>query len=392
MKIYISVFTLLCAMVWGCQPQLEPMASPTTCASFYDNLSQHPRAAQYQQILDRNRERNMVGATLLIKDRDGVWVGKSGSADLAAQRSMQSCDRMMIASISKPFTSVVIFKLIEAGLLSLDTPIREVIAADVREKVPNAEEVEIHHLLTHRSGIPDYYNLSFLLDQLNVDRNRHSQEALMEIYVYGKKADFAPGETYAYSNSNFVLLGMIAERVSGQSLQELYEGYIFQPLGLESAYYDPVTPLPDDMSKGYTDLYGNGDVVESMFLYGDETSTGDGGIVMNAHDLLRFFEALFSGNLISDASFQQLTSLFTLPENEQDREYLGQLQNGYGIEHFEVDGKAAFGHTGAVFGYLSMAFYYPEDDFAFIQLTNTASYEFEPRVDMFREAFELMWE
>ncbi|MEL7342439.1 MAG: serine hydrolase, partial [Bacteroidota bacterium] len=195
----------------------------------------------------------------------------------------------------------------------------------------------------------------------------------------------------SYSNTNFILLGMIAEAVSGESLEALYERLIFGPLNLQSGYYSTTDPLPADMPRAYVDLYGDGKVVDAEFLFIDETRTPDGGIVIDNYDLMRFFEGLLKGELLEEASLEKMTTLFDLPEYWQDTEVFGQLKNGYGIEHFEHFGTTAFGHTGAVDGFLSMAYYYPEEDFAFIQVVNTASYDFEPRVDMFRECAEIMF-
>jgi D-alanyl-D-alanine carboxypeptidase len=389
----ISYFLLaFLVALMSCQPQVDiNPENPTPCPAEFQDHVNHPRAAQYQEILDRNRQRGLVGATLMIKDQDGIWTGASGMADLKAQRTMQACDRMMIASISKPFTATVIFSLIDDGLLTLDSEAKQWFSDEVKQKVANMETVQVKHLLAHRSGIPDYYHLQNLLDQVNVADNEDQNPDFLE-KIYGKKADFAVDESYAYSNTNFVLLGMIAEAVSGKSLKQLYQEVIFDPLSLTSAYFDTENPLPADMAKGYADFYGNGDVVESSFLFVDEARTPDGGIVINGLDVYKFFKGLFAGQLISEQSLQEMTTLFDLPDDWQDKDLLYQLKNGYGIEHFEPFDTHAFGHTGAVDGFLSIAMYFPEEDFAIVQITNTASYDYEPRIDMFQECGELMFE
>lgn len=387
---YLPLFILL--LLVACQPEIALDPEPAAdCAADFAEHQQHPKAAQYQAILDRNRKRGMVGTTLLIKDKDGIWTGGSGMADLAAQRPMAPCDRMMIASVSKPFTATVIYRLIDQGLLTMESEARQWFSAEIQNKVANLKEVQIQHLLAHRSGIPDYYTFMNLLDQVNVEDNGDQQPDFLR-KIYGKKAEFAVDASYAYSNTNFVLLGMIAEKISGKTLKQLYQEVVFDPLNLESAYYDVENPLPADMAKGYVDLYGNGDVVDSRFLYIDETRTADGGIVIHGLDLLRFFEGLFGGKLISQQSFDRMTTLFDLPVDWQDQEVLFELKNGFGIEHFEPFGTYAFGHTGAVDGYLTIALYFPQEDYAFIQIVNTASYNFDPRIDMFRECGALMFE
>ncbi|MEL7533682.1 MAG: serine hydrolase domain-containing protein [Bacteroidota bacterium] len=384
-------FSLLFLLLTACQPEISPEPLDLgTCNQNYDGLSQHPKADIYQEIVDRNAARGIVGTTIFIKDAEGIWAGSHGMADLAAQRAMRACDRQMIASISKPFTSAVTYRLIEEGILGIDDPIKDYLPEEVVKKLANVDVATVKECLSHRSGIPDYYNLGFLVDQINVYDNVHSYEDLLR-YTYGKKADFPAGTSYAYSNNNFVILGMIAEAVSGQTLATLYQNYIFDPMGLEQALYDLENPLPDDIGKGYADLYGDGNVVLSEFLYRDETRTPDGGIVIDNYDLYRFFSGLVKGELLQESSLDQMLELFDLPEDWQDTEILGQVKNGYGIEHFEHHGTYGYGHTGGVDGFLSMAYYYPEEDFMFIQVINTASFDYEPRIDMFNELAEIMF-
>ncbi|MFK7921382.1 MAG: serine hydrolase domain-containing protein [Bacteroidia bacterium] len=386
--IYLSLLILLLS---ACKAEvaLEP-AILESCKQEYADFAQHPKAAVYQEIVDRNLAQGIVGTTVFIKDADGIWAGASGMADLAKNRAMRACDRQMIASISKPFTAAVIYRLIESGKLGLDDPIRDYLADEIVAKVANADVATVKQCLAHRTGIPDYYNLMFLADQVNVFDNAHTYEDLLK-YAYGKEAAFPAGTSYSYSNNNFVILGMIAERVSGEKLADLYQSLVFDPLGLERAFYSVENPLPADMASGYVDLYGDGKVVQSEFLYKDESRSPDGGIVIDNYDLYRFFSGLIKGNLLQEMSLNQMLALSELPEYWQDAEVFGQLKNGYGIEHFEHHGTYAYGHTGAVDGFLSMAFYYPEKDFMFIQVVNTGSYDYAPRIDMFNECAEVMF-
>lgn len=391
MKYLIFAFLLF---VLCCQCTMEENSVPqelNACATEFDDHQTHPNAARYQAILERNQKRNIVGMTMLIKDRYGVWSGASGMADLSAKRSMRACDRMAIASISKPFTAVVIMKLIEEGSLNLESEVKDYVSDEIIQKVANVNRAQIKHLLSHRSGIRDYYTTGNLFDQVNTD-GRMTEYTDYLSYVYGKKADFEVGESYAYSNNNYVLLGMVAEAVSGQTLEQLYQQYIFEPLNLTSAYFNKDVPFPSDMPNGYVDLYGNNSLVDARFLYFDEGGTPDGGIVINNLDLLRFFEALAKGELISDTSLSVMTDWFELPEDWRDEDVFGQLKNGYGLEHFENEYAYAFGHTGGIDGFLSLAFYFPEQDYMYIQVINTVDYDLQGRIDAYKESLPILFE
>ena len=293
---YLPILGLLSLILFSCDKTNDIIPeTPEACTGAFQLHPSHPKAAIYQEILDRNRKPKIVGATMLVKDADGVWSGSSGMADLSQNKTMRACDRMAIASISKPFTATVIMKLIDEGLLRLDSEVKAFIDPKIVKKINNAAESHISHLLSHQSGIADYYNLQFLLDQINTDDRNQTFEDILQ-YVYGKKAYFEVGTSYAYSNVNYVLLGMVAEEMSQKPLKQLYQEIIFDPLQLESAYFDMQIPFPDDMPKGYVDLYGNDEMVQADFLYGDEgRNTRRGYSGSTIWICFRFFEALWKG-------------------------------------------------------------------------------------------------
>ncbi len=388
-KLIFSAIILI--TILACEKnEILPESSYDCAFSFPDSSSIHPNAAIYQDILDRNRSAGIVGASLMIKDRDGVWVGASGKADIASGVDVQPCSKFLIASISKSFTAAVIFNLIDEGVLSLDDPVTKWISRSVTDKLENANKSTIRHLLSHKSGIPDYYTLQFELDRINNPDNGWTQEEVLE-YAYGKKATDPVGKTYYYSNTNYLLLGMIIENASGLSLEEAYRQKLFEPMGLTSAYYNTSRPIPEDLVKGYVDVYGNGQYVESEFLYKDELNTADGGIASNAYDLGMFFEKLLKGEIISPQSLDQMTDYEDLPSGWIDEDF-GHFQNGLGLEHNQTPYGNSTGHTGGIDGFLSIAQYFPEHDATFVLLVNSGSYENSQRLNIYRECLKVMFE
>ncbi|MEQ9050334.1 MAG: serine hydrolase domain-containing protein [Marinoscillum sp.] len=357
--------------------------------TYADSSAIHPNAAAYQTILDRNRKLGIVGATMMIKDAHGTWVGASGMADIASDVEVNPCNTFLIASISKVFTATVVFKLVDEGLLSLNDPVNKWIEHSITDRIENVNESTIAHLLAHTSGIPDYYTLQFELDRINRIDNDWQQEDVLK-YTYGKKATHAVGETYYYSNTNFLLLGMIIESATGNTLAKAYDTRVFTPAGLASAYYDTEVPIPSGTVKGYVDIYGNDQYVESEFLYKDELNTADGGIAINAYDLGLFFEQLMKGELISAQSMQDMTNWFDLPEGWEDEDF-GHFQNGLGLEHNRTPYGNSVGHTGGIDGFLSIAQYFPEQDATFVLLVNSGSYVNLPRLNIYRESLEVMF-
>lgn len=358
--------------------------------AFADSSSSHPKSAFYQEILDRNRRNGIVGASMMIKDSDGVWIGASGKADIASDIDIIPCNSFLIASISKPFTAATIFHLIDEGKLKLNDPVNKWINKTITDKLENANNATIRHLLNHTSGLADYYTLQFELDRINKKYNDWKQEDILS-YAYGKSATNTVGESYFYSNTNFLLLGMIIENASGVSLEEAYQQKIFIPANLPNTTFSINKPIPDGNVKGYVEIYGNGQFVESEFLYKDELRTADGGIATNAYELGLFFEKLLKAEIISQVSLDLMTTYEDLPGDWIDGEF-GHFKNGLGLEYNKTPYGNSTGHTGSIDGFLSIAQYFPEQDATFILLVNSKSSDNSHRLNIYRETLEVMFE
>lgn len=387
-----QLFTALiisCCLFMACEKNKIIPASTYDCKEeLQDSVRNHPKALVYQSILDENRRQGLVGAVMLIKDQDGMWLGASGKADIASSIDVQSCNRFLIASITKTFTATCVFRLIDEGLLSLDDGLEQYIGNSIIQQIENAESAKIRHLLNHTSGIADYYTLSYELDRRNKVNNNWSQFDVLE-YAYNKPSTNEVGDKYYYSNTNYLLLGIILEKVSGMSLDNLYQNELFTPLNLSSAYFNKEAPIPEDLVKGYQDLFGDGRFVESEFLYKDELNTADGGIAINAHDLAVFLESLMKGNIVTINSLNEMTTWLDLP-NEWIDEDLGHLQNGLGLERYSTSYGYSVGHTGGIDGFISMVQYFPDQDATFVLLINSNTSTKILRSQIYYECIEEM--
>lgn len=335
------------------------------------NYLDHPKATLYQSILDQNQKLDVVGAVLLIEDLNGLWVGSSGYSDLASDIKMETCNTFLIASISKTYTATAIYRYVDQGLLSINDAIFQYLPSTINDEIANTQTATIGHLLSHRSGIPDFYTDKFDLDRLNTQQNWNKYEVLE--YVYGIDSEFTPDSSYSYSNTNYLLLSIILERISGKSLEQIYNEELFEPLSLTTAYYSEEQPLPSGVVKGYADIYGNGNFVHSDFLYEEEIGIGgDGGIASNATDLGYFLKTLATGNIISQQSFTHMTNWFELPNDAQNDTPLI-IKNGYGFERVESDYGFGLGHTGGIDGFNTFAYYFPDADVTYILLLNSVT-------------------
>ncbi|MCG8574073.1 MAG: beta-lactamase family protein [Flavobacteriales bacterium] len=392
MNKYLFTFILATTVLIACQKNEVLKTEDYACdLPIVDPSLTHPKAATYQGILDKNAKNGMVGAILLVKDKEGLWMGASGQADIASNVPMKSCNTFLIASISKVFTAAAVYRYADKGLLSTDDLISKWLPTEMIDKIDNAKEAKISHLLSHTSGIHDFYTNRFELDRTNKVFNEWDKEKVVT-YIYGKKANFEVGSSYAYSNTNYLLLSIILEKVSGKSFEQVYQEEIFSPLNLSSAYYSETDPIPAGCVKGYSDFTADGNLIDSQHLYQDELGIGgDGGIAINAYDLAVFLEELMKGNLISDSSLEEMTNWFDMPEDWHWKTY-GQNENGFGLEKFNTDYGYAVGHTGGIDGFSSFGFYFPDEDMTYILFVNNTKAFDTAKKAIFEEVMSLMFD
>ena len=129
------------------------------------------------------------------------------------------------------FTAAAVFRYVDKGMVSLNDPVSNWLEDEMVKEIANVDRSNIGHLLSHTSGIPDYYTTQFQLDWINKVNNDWTQEDMVR-YAYGKKPTNGVGETYYYSNTNYVLLGIVLEKISGHSLEKIYQEEVFDVLGL----------------------------------------------------------------------------------------------------------------------------------------------------------------
>ncbi|MFK7971802.1 MAG: serine hydrolase domain-containing protein [Bacteroidia bacterium] len=343
----------------------EELAGYYDCElSFPANAQSHPKSLELQAALEKQIERGFPGATMLVKSPEGLFMGAAGKADIGLDVDMEICHKHLVASISKVYTATVTYALVDQGLLDLDKTAADYLDQKWMSRLANADIATLKHLLGHRSGIPDYLETAkFDLDMINDPYSDWDQEDQIA-YAFDVDAYFAPDAEYYYSNTNFVLLGMVAEKVSGKPLGQLYREYIFSKLDLKNSYYDAENPIPPGTVKGYIDLFTNGNVIDNESIYQNELHNGDGGIATNTQDMMLFFEGLRSGKLLSEASYAQMTDWFPLDD------WGDQIKNGYGLEYYDTPLGEAYGHTGGIYGFISIMLYIPERDMTFIIYLN----------------------
>jgi CubicO group peptidase (beta-lactamase class C family) len=233
------------------------------------------------------------GVVSVYRGTEAVFEQACGYADRAHGIPATLDTRFGIASVTKGFTAVTVASLIVDGLLDFDTPARSLLGDELPLIGPG---VTVRHLLSHTSGIGDYVDEELDGDdEAYVLRVPVHSLGTTEAYVAaldGFPAKFAPGERFAYCNAAFVVLALLAGRVSGRSFHDLVADRVFAPAGMASTAFLRMDDLPADAALGYL-RDGRTNV-----LHLPVRGSGDGGSFSSAADLRAFWSALFDGRLL----------------------------------------------------------------------------------------------
>lgn len=288
------------------------------------------------------------GRITLAKGYGTTSVGKGGVP-------VDANTRFAIGSVTKQFTSAAIFLLAEEGKLSVHDPVAKWYPALTR-----ARDITLLDLMNHVSGYPDYYPLDF------VDRRMQqaaSAESIIARYASGA-LDFEPGTRWSYSNTGFIILGRVVERVSGESFGAFLNRRIFQPVGMRHTAYEPGKTDGAGWATGHTS-FALGPIVTAR-PEGRGWAGAAGAIWSTPSDLATWDLALSEGRVLKPESY----ALMTQPRLLADGTSTG-YASGLGVE--TVNGWTVFSHGGAVSGFISNNRFVPGTRAALVVLTNGES-------------------
>ncbi|MBK7651181.1 MAG: beta-lactamase family protein [Flammeovirgaceae bacterium] len=360
-NIFPYLISLIIIIVLSCTEDNHYTPSFYNCSlSFQDSSLVNPSNSKYQHLLDEIKASGVPGILMSVQNKtDGMWLGTSGKADLKMNIDLNVCNRTRVGSTVKAFTATTIFLLKEKGKLNLDDKITKYLsAADIKD-IENADKATIRQLLHHSSGIYNYIqNLKFQTSSLNDLIKVWTPDELLD-YARGKKAYFSPGEDVLYSNTNYVLLGMIISNIEGKPFYEVFKEKIFEPLGLSSTQFAAKDPIPDGIIRGYVDFYSNLNVINATYYSGWDYYTADGGLISNAYDLNIFMTALVNGEIISQAS---LAEMMTWQKSKNEDPEFFPISYGLGIFKMETEWGDAYFHSGDAIGYYACMAYFPESE------------------------------
>ncbi|MFC1947412.1 serine hydrolase domain-containing protein [Chloroflexota bacterium] len=275
-----------------------------------------------QEIRRKAEETLFSGVVSVFSDDEPLYEEAFGYADIAEKRLNKVNTRFAIASGTKFFTALGIGTLIDAGELSLDTTMRDIFGKELSYMDSKAT---IAHLLSHTSGIYDYYNEELDIDCENffVDIPWFRLETPSDYLPLfdGKQPKFAPGERYSYSNGGYIFLGIILEKITGQLYRDFINENVFLPAGMTDSGYFSFTRLPENTAWGYKP---NKDGTFDTNIYNlPIRGSSDGGMYTTVGDIRRVWKSLLDNKILS----KKLTEDYLTPHAViKDR-----FRYGYGV-------------------------------------------------------------
>ncbi len=265
---------------------------------------------------------------------------------------MRATDRFRIASITKTFVATVVLQLVAEGKVRLGDSIERWLPG----LVPNGDAITIDDLLDHTSGLFNYIENPDFQGAVLADPTRSWSPRELVAFATAHPPLFPPGTGWSYSNTNYVLLGLVVEAVTGTPIEQQLRERIFEPLGLDATSFPSRTAIDGDYAHGYigpaTLPMPAGTLVDITSLLSPTWLWAAGGIVSNGDDVTSFFAALLGGRLLP-------RDLLATMRHMAPQSRYGAFQYGLGIERFRTTCGQAYGHLGDFTGYRTVVYARP---------------------------------
>jgi D-alanyl-D-alanine carboxypeptidase len=331
-------------------------SAPAVHSQDVRETSRYSKSLQLQSVIDKYSGRELPGVSVAVYTEDeGWWTGSGGYAKVESQTPMRSDHLQYIQSISKTYFAVAILKLREQGLINIDAPVVTYLPASIISGIRHIEKVTVRMLLNHTSGIAEYVSDPEYLKSVLLTPTSVSDMHTVIHVIDGDEPRFVPGTKYAYTNTNYLLLAMILQEITGDHARYI-EKYIFTRLDLENTFYrnDKSYLEYRDLVDSYWDLLNTGHPanVSPMQKANVKSLMGDDGIVCTPEDVIKFFRGLFENKLIADTSVN-LMKQWTVNDS-------GDSTYGLGLARIKFGDLIGFGHGGGGIGAGCIAVYFPE--------------------------------
>lgn len=332
------------------------------------------RAVEIQSDLDGLTRSGVVGSIATLDDGTTTAVMTSGVPNRTNGDSIGKNDRVRIGSVTKTFTASLVLQLVAEGKVDLDAPIEQYLpgllhgsdmdGSDMDGSGTDGSAITVRQLLQHRSGLPEFAGEPGADEWIAANEDRTLTPSAAVAIALGKPAQFAPGTSFVYTNTNYIVLGMLVESVTGRSYADELQSRILDPLDLEDTYLPAAgeRDIRGDHLTGYQDLDGG---LTDVSRTEPSIPWSAGAMVSTGKDLNAFWRALLDGQVVPA---EQLAEMTTPQVGAIEAEGLGY---GMGVGATELPcGVTYTGHSGGIYGYYTLSGATPDRAFT-VTLTST---------------------
>jgi CubicO group peptidase (beta-lactamase class C family) len=324
-------------------------------------------------LRDTVRKQGIAGVSVAVRSPEGeTWTGVAGHAEFTPNRKIEPDTVFAIASVTKTFVAALILQLAEEGRLSLDEPF-----GTYAPGAPRGKTVTIRQLLSHTSGIYDYFENPRYLKISGSWAERPPSTGLADRehrWTYGEimslvqSAYCRPGNCYHYSNTNYVILGEVAKAAGGAPLHQLLRERFFDPLGMKDTVYQPAELPPSDAAHGHWPRSRGGHIDHTRaapvipFMAAVSVAKAAGAIASTPTDLVTWADALYGGDLLSRRSLREMETI--LPVGTY----------GLGTDVASFAGHRGYGHRGGLRGFESSMWHFTKEGVSVALLSNQGNW------------------
>ncbi|MGC4036120.1 MAG: serine hydrolase domain-containing protein [Chitinophagaceae bacterium] len=306
----------------------------------------YSKASVIDSIIKEYTPAFLPGVSIAIfSDAEGWWAASEGYARVETKTPMDNCHLQYVQSVSKMYMAVEILQLKEKGKIKLDDPMTTYLPAKYSKYIKGADKITVRMLLNQTSGVPEYNsNPSFVEHVMMHPSLPFTQEDCLKS-INGEDLQFAPGSLYRYTNTNYLLLSLIADAITGDHAAYIRKN-ILEPAGLKNTYYS----ITHDYLKGlylpdsYWDALAVGRPANFTTLQQATvaSSKGDDGVVCTTVDAVKFLKAIMEGRLLKPESLNEMLDFV--------KDEKGRQRYGMGMIYFDLGGIPAYGHGGGGIG------------------------------------------
>ncbi|WP_331729143.1 beta-lactamase family protein (plasmid) [Streptomyces sp. NBC_01003] len=310
-----------------------------------------------QRDADALRDTGVTGVAVRLETPRGTVTARSGVGDLVTRRPVAADGYLRLGSTTKTFVATVMMQLVSEKRISLHQTVEQLLPGVVSGAGNDGRTITVRDLLQHTSGLSDYiYDVFPDPSTQTYFANRwraYKPEELVDLAMRHEPA-FPAGTRWAYSNTNYVLAGMIIEKITGRTWEQQVHDRILRPLGLQHTDTPGTWPfLPYPHTANYQQFTVDGPMVDTTIPYRPFDSGADGSMTGTARDLNRFFAALASGQLLKPAELAAMQNTVPVPQNSGHPEG---TRDGLGLFFTPLScGGGYLGHGGSGFGYVIRA-------------------------------------